>query len=73
MNNPENQKWLDKILSKTIGSEKPQANFEQWKEQHPRAVEMLTSRTQYTHKNPLRIGNLMSQRDLFLIREINIS
>ncbi len=46
MNHPENDKWLDKALSETIGSKKPLTDFEQWKQKHPEAVEMLTSRAQ---------------------------
>ncbi|MBC8468924.1 MAG: hypothetical protein H8D56_05585 [Planctomycetes bacterium] len=44
MKRPENDKWLDEALSETIGSEKPRTDFEQWKQKHPQAVEMLTSR-----------------------------
>jgi ferric-dicitrate binding protein FerR (iron transport regulator) len=44
MERPENNKWLDEALTETIGSEKPRTNFEQWKKQHPDAVNMLTSR-----------------------------
>ena len=44
MERPENNKWLDEALTETIGSEKPRTDFEQWKQQHPDAVNMLTSR-----------------------------
>ena len=44
MKRPENDKWLDKSLSETIGSKETRTNFEQWKQNHPEAVEMLTSR-----------------------------
>jgi len=44
MKRPENDKWLDKALSETIGWKKPRTDFEQWKQKHPEAVEMLTSR-----------------------------
>jgi len=44
MERPENNKWLDEALTETIGSEKPRTDFEQWKQQHPDAVKMLTSR-----------------------------
>jgi hypothetical protein len=44
MERPENNKWLDEALTETIGSEKPRTDFEQWKQQHPEAVNMLTSR-----------------------------
>ncbi len=57
MESPEHNKWLDEALSETIGSKKSQTDFEQWKQNHPQAVEMLTSRgksknqtTQYPHK-----------------------
>jgi hypothetical protein len=61
MNNSENNKWLDKALSETIGSEKPQANFEQWKKEHPHAVEILTSRACDTSvsKRPLNIREII--------------
>jgi ferric-dicitrate binding protein FerR (iron transport regulator) len=44
MERPENNKWLDEALTETIGSEKPRTDFEQWKKQHPDAVNMLTLR-----------------------------
>jgi ferric-dicitrate binding protein FerR (iron transport regulator) len=44
MERPENNKWLDEALTETIGLKKPQTDFEQWKQQHPEAVKMLTSR-----------------------------
>ena len=44
MERPENDKWLDEALTETIGLEKPRTDFEQWKQQHPDAVKMLTSR-----------------------------
>ncbi len=44
MNSPENDKWLDEALSDVIGSKERRKDFDQWKLQHPEAVEMLTSR-----------------------------
>ena len=44
MERPENNKWLDEALTETIGSEKPRTDFNKWKQQHPDAVNMLTSR-----------------------------
>ncbi|MBL7186936.1 MAG: hypothetical protein ISS70_11510 [Phycisphaerae bacterium] len=41
---PENDKWLDEALTDIIGSEETPTDFEQWKQNHPQAVEMLTSR-----------------------------
>jgi ferric-dicitrate binding protein FerR (iron transport regulator) len=44
MKRPENDKWLDEALSEAIGSKKTRTDFETWKQKHPKAVEMLTSR-----------------------------
>jgi len=44
MNRPENDKWLDEALKETIGPEKARTDFKEWKQRHPEAVEMLTSR-----------------------------
>ncbi len=44
MKRPENDKWLDDALAETIGSEKTKPNFDKWKQGHPEAVKMLTSR-----------------------------
>jgi len=44
MKRPENNDWLDKALTKAIGSEESKPNFEKWKQDHHEAVEMLTSR-----------------------------
>jgi len=44
MKRPENNKWLDDALSEAIGSEKSRTDFQAWKQKHPEAVEMLTSR-----------------------------
>lgn len=45
MKQAENDNWLDEVLAKAIGSEKSTTDFEKWKQNHPEAVEMLTSRT----------------------------
>jgi len=44
MKSPENDRWLDEALSDVIGSKATQTGFKQWKQEHPQAVEMLTSR-----------------------------
>ncbi|TKJ35412.1 MAG: hypothetical protein CEE38_14650 [Planctomycetes bacterium B3_Pla] len=44
MKSPENDKWLDEALSNVIGSKGTRTDFEQWKQKHPQAVKMLTSR-----------------------------
>jgi hypothetical protein len=45
MKRSENDKWLNGALEEVIGSKKPRTDFEEWKQKHPEAVEMLTSRT----------------------------
>ena len=65
MKRPENDKWLDDALSETIGSEKPRTDFEQWKQKHPEAVKMLTSRAKsktstITHPHIIRIKIMKS-------------
>jgi len=62
MKRPENDKWLDEALSETIGSKKPRTDFEAWKQKHPEAVEMLTSRVNRrtsASKHPLSIRNII--------------
>lgn len=59
MKRPENDKWLDKELSETIGSKETRTDFEQWKQQNPKAVEMLTSRT---HRQAVSPGLLITRR-----------
>ena len=44
MERPENDKWLDEALSETIGSKVNRTDFQQWKQKHPKAVQMLISR-----------------------------
>jgi hypothetical protein len=46
MKRPENDKWLNGALEEVIGSEKPRTDFEAWKQKHPEAVNMLTSRAE---------------------------
>jgi len=61
MKRPENNEWLDKVLSETIGSKKPRADFEHFKRKHPDAVEMLTSRAgaNSASRDPLTIRNII--------------
>lgn len=42
--NNNDEKWLDDLLGKSIGSEKVEPDFEKWRQNHPQAVEMLISR-----------------------------
>ena len=66
MKHPNNDKWLDEVLSEAIGSEKPRTNFEAWKQNHPEAVEMLTSRAdkRLVSKSPLSIRNIIMKSPL---------
>jgi hypothetical protein len=66
MERPENNKWLDEALAETIGSEKPWTDFEQWKQQHPEAVKMLTSRAQGTPvpKHSFNIRNIIMKSSI---------
>jgi hypothetical protein len=57
MERPESDKWLDEALTDVIGSKKTRTDFNQWKQNHPEAVETLTSRTnrQAAPPRPLKI------------------
>ena len=46
-------KWLEQGLENAIHSDDTQPDFEQWKADHPEAVDMLTSRTPYTRRTPM--------------------
>jgi hypothetical protein len=62
MKRPENDKWLNGALEEVIGSKKPRTDFEQWKQNHPQAVEMLTSRGKSkisTIQRPHKIRNII--------------
>ena len=66
MKRPENNEWLDKVLTEAIDSKKPQTDFEQWKQQHPDAIKMLTSRagTHTASRGPLRIRNIIMKSQI---------
>jgi len=58
----EDKNWLDKALTDAIGAEDKKPDFEKWKEQHPQAVEMLTSQAGQepsATKRPLNIGRII--------------
>jgi len=62
MKRPENNNWLDEALTKAIGSEKSKPDFEKWKQEHPEAVEILTSRVGRQPSatiRPLSIGRII--------------
>ena len=64
MKRPENDKWLNGALKETIGSKKPLRDFEQWKQKHPEAVEMLTSRTSRASREVL--GEIERRQKMFV-------
>ncbi len=67
MKRPENDKWLDDALSNVIGSEKTEPNFDKWKQEHPEAVEMLTSRVSKVSsvsQSPLIIRNTIMKNPI---------
>ncbi|HCO92865.1 MAG TPA: hypothetical protein DIU00_02760 [Phycisphaerales bacterium] len=62
MERPENNKWLNEALNEAIGSKMTRTDFEQWKQNHPEAVKMLTSRADRgpsVSKSPLSIRNII--------------
>ncbi len=73
MKRPENDKWLDDALAEVIGSEKPEPNFEQWKQNHPQAVEMLISRAGRVlsaSKRPLSIRRIIMKNPITKIAAV---
>jgi hypothetical protein len=60
-----NNNWLDEALAKAIGSEKCVPNFEKWKQDHPQAVDMLTSRVRRKPSaSPLKIRSMIMKSPL---------
>jgi hypothetical protein len=57
----EDKNRLDEALTEAIGSEGKKPDFEKWKQLHPEAVEMLTSRAGMgpTSTRPLNIGRII--------------
>jgi hypothetical protein len=43
MSRKKDEKWLDELISRTINSEKPQFDAEQWKKKYPKEFQMLQS------------------------------
>jgi len=67
MKRPENDNWLNGALEEVIGSEKPRTDFEEWKQKHPEAVEMLTSRVKSktsTIKHPHLIRSIIMKNQI---------
>ncbi|NQV33669.1 MAG: hypothetical protein HQ515_13335, partial [Phycisphaeraceae bacterium] len=53
MTQQDKNEWLDPLLSRAIGSNKSKGNFDQWKEQHPEALETLTGQAKEAPATPL--------------------
>ena len=67
MKRPNDINWLDEALTKAIGSKKTKPDFEKWKQEHPEAVEMLTSRAvrpSFISKRPLNIRNIIMKNPI---------
>ena len=68
MKRSDDNNWLDEALTEAIGSERSTTDFDKWKEDHPQAVQMLTSRAKAgprAAKHPLRIwSTIMKNRNL---------
>ncbi len=63
----ENENWLDEALAKAIGCEKSQPDFEKWKQDHPEAVQMLTSRAHgesAAFVRPLRLRRIIMYKTI---------
>ena len=63
----ENENWLDEALTKAIGCEKSQPDFESWKQNHPEAVQMLTSRA---HREPAAFVRPQKLRRIIMYKTI---
>jgi hypothetical protein len=46
MSKKKDDKWLDEQISRTINSEKPQFDAEQWKKKYPKEFQMLQSQSE---------------------------
>lgn len=44
MNEQNDEKWLDELISRTINSTKPEFDAEQWKQEYPEELQLLKSR-----------------------------
>ena len=52
------ENWLDEALDEAVGSHDTQPDFEQWKANHPEAVEMFTSRARPNAARPPAIRRI---------------
>ena len=62
MKRSEDKNWLDEALTEVISAKDMKPDFEKWKEQHPQAVEILTSRAgrgKRISTGPLNIGRII--------------
>jgi len=46
MNEQNNEKWLDELISQTINTAKPEFDAEQWKQKYPEEFQLLKSRAE---------------------------
>ncbi|MDH4238561.1 MAG: hypothetical protein OEW48_03255 [Phycisphaerae bacterium] len=66
MERSEDKNWLDEALTEAIGSEGKKPDFEKWKQEHPEAVEMLTSLTgrEKAAAGPLKIRRIIMKNPI---------
>ena len=48
MNKKRNEKWLDKLISRTINTTKPEFDLEEWQQKYPEEFQFLKSQAKQT-------------------------
>ncbi len=59
MNEKNDDKWLDELISRTINTEKPQFNAEKWRQKYPEEFQILQSRSTQASANSVRWVSLL--------------
>jgi hypothetical protein len=59
MNEQKNDKWLDKLISRTINTEKPEFDAEKWKQKYPDEYQALLTRSGKISAHPVRWVSLL--------------
>lgn len=57
MNEQKNDKWLDELIYRTINTEKPEFDTENWKQKFPEEFQALQSRAAKTPAHPIRCAS----------------
>ncbi|HUT28146.1 MAG TPA: ankyrin repeat domain-containing protein [Sedimentisphaerales bacterium] len=61
MNQKENEKWLDELISRTVNSDGLEFDVEKWKEKHSEEYQILKSRTREGQGLPANILGLIAK------------